>query len=1053
MEDKKPHKRPLSLERFGAVLLGLFLSLSCFGITYAQEKVTGIVTEGSTGEPLVGVTIKVKGTSTGAISDLNGRFSISVPNLKSTLIFSYIGFKTQEVPLNGRRTVNIALSEDNELLSELVVVGYGTQKRASVTGSVSSIDSKELLKAPPVGITNALAGRASGVTMLQQSGRPGSDAASLLIRGEGAKFIVDGVERSINEIDPNEIASISILKDATSASVYGLNASSVVLVTTKQGREGKLDISYNGTFGISQNANQLKWLDGPAYAYYHNKATELDGGKPIFSEQMVQKMKEGKDGWGNTNWYDLVFGTGRMSTHNINATGGTEKIKYFTSLGVYDQKGNVEGFNYTRYNLRSNVDSQITKYLSMQLNIAARIDEHSAPRYSANPSEWHNIPQQAVRSAPFLPLKVVDPADGQEYYVSSPTASSPVSPIGSIHDSGYSKSRNTTLQSNFMLKYDLPWVEGLSVKFNGAYDKFFQFSKVLQIPVKTMLADFPGEKTDKIHYKPFQDAGGNTGLSESGYEATTIVTQTSVNYDHAFGKHNVGFLGLFETRDNSSHSLRASGKGLDFVELDQLDNISNSTGTGEKVEPTIGGNAGQSRVMGTVLRLNYDYDNRYLLEVSYRRDGSYLFANNSGTRWINLPAVSGGWRIDKEDWFDVSAIDMLKLRGGIGKTATSNVGAFAYLNLMKLQPKSLVLGSTLQSMMYTQTLGNPDLSWAKATNYNLGVEFSAWNGLLGLELDVFYKYQYDLIASVAGSYPPSMGGYFHSQANVNKIDYRGFDFTISHDNTIGDFQYGAKMIGTLALRRWLYYAGDSENTPDYMKVTGSEVGAKRGLTSLGLFQNEKEITNSPLVPGYKVLPGYIKYKDLNGDGKITQEQDVSFVGKSDYPRFQGSLSLYATWKGIDFNMLLLGGFGRTVALTGYYSGSGVQDNTAFTKPFYHGGNSPLFLVENSWTPEHRDADFPRLSITGISNNNGFASDFWYRNGNYVRVKSCQLGYSLPASLLDHIGVKQLRIFLDGSNLLTFSELTKYNIDPEQPGVNNGYYPQQRTISLGLNLSL
>lgn len=1035
-------------------VISFSLFLTCSVSLFAQNNVRGTVKD-TKGESLIGVNVMIKGTNNGTVTDLDGEFSLNVNNKNSIIEFSYVGFKTQEVHLQGKSVLSVVLQDDIELLDEIVVVGYGVQKKASVTGAVSVLANTELIKAPVVGVTNVLGARVAGVTMLQQSGQPGEDAASLLVRGEGATYIVDGVKRSINEIDPNEIESISVLKDATSASVYGLNATSVIIVTTKRGKEGKLSISYNGSTGISQNANQIKWLDGPGYAYWYNRARELDGDEAVFTSAQVEKMRAGVDGWGNTNWYDKVFGLGTTMNHNLNATGGTEKVNFFTSIGAFQQKGNVDNFNYTRYSFRSNVDAKLSDYLSMNFDVAGRIDNHDRPSYSANPNDWHNIPQQAVRALPYLPEKILAD-DGYEYYTSTPTASSPVSPISAIHESGYSRPRNTTFQSNFTLKYDLPWVEGLSLKFNGAYDKFFQFNKSLIVPYQTMLAGLPNSTTEKISYSSFSNNSGNTALTESASSRTDVVTQSSLTYDKQFGKHKINVLGLGETRNSFRNSLGATGYGLDFIDLDELGQITNSTGKGEEKIPSISGTSAQERLIGFVGRVNYDYDERYLLEASMRRDGSYLFSGMKGARWVNLPAVSAGWRINNEEWFDSSVIDNLKLRGGIGKTATSAVNAFQYLNLMTLAQNSVILGDNRQSMIYSSTLGNPNLSWAKAITYNIGADFMAWKGLLGVELDVYYKYQYDLLAGIGGSYPPSMGGYFFSTDNVNKIDYRGFDFTITHNNRIGNFNYGVKFVGTYAFRRWLYNASDSENTPDYRKLTGKEVGSQLGFISEGLFQSQEDIDKSATITGKDVLPGYIKYKDRNGDGVISYEQDMGYVGRSPYARFQSSLNLNGSWKGFDFDLLFQSGLGRTVALTGVYTSpgaEGIMDNTAFTKMFYHGGNSPQFLADNSWTPENLNAEFPRLSLVNASSNNAYSSTFWYRNGNYLRLKSFQVGYTIPQKLTRGVGIEKIRIFAEGSNLLTFSELTKYNIDPESPGVNNGYYPQQRTVSVGLNLSL
>jgi len=1027
--------------------------LFCSTSLYAQVDVKGKILD-EKGESLIGVSVKVKGTTFGTTTNGNGEFSLRTPKSNSILEISYLGYQTQEVNVQGKNFIQITLQEETKSLDEVVVVAYGSQKKTSVTGAISTVSQRELLKAPTMSISNLVGARVAGVSMLQQSGQPGSDAASLLVRGQGAIYVVDGVVRDFNEIDPNEIESVSILKDATSAALYGLNASAVVLVTTKRGRADKLEISYTGSYGISQNANQLQWLDGPGYAYWYNKARELDGDATVFTNDQVQKMIDGKDGWGNTDWYKKVFGMGTNQHHNVSATGGNEKVRFFGSIGAFDQKGNVANYNYNRYNFRSNVDSKISKNFSLELGVSGRLEKRDNPRYSANPNDWHNIPQQAVRALPYVAEKMT--IDGKEYYTSTNTASSPVAPLAAINESGYARSNNTYIQTNFALKYDAPWLEGLSFKFMGAYDIFQQFSKTFSVPFKTALAALPNSTTEKISYSIFKDNSGITSLTESAYSSTNAVTQSSANFDRTFDKHKINTLLLVETRNNFSNRLGVTGYGLDFLQLDELDKITNKTANGDPKYPVPSGGSSQARVIGLVGRVNYEYNDKYLAEFSIRRDGTYLFWGNTNSQWINLPGISLGWRVNKEDWFKADWVNNFKIRGGVGKTATSSVTPFQYLNLMAVSPNSVIIGNSSQSLVYTKTLGNPNLSWESSINYNLGTDFSAWRGLLGIEFDVFYKYQYDIPAYIAGAYPPSMGGYFFNVVNKNKIDYRGFDFTITHDNKIGDFQYGVKWISSFAKRRWLYYAGDSPNTPDYMKLTGKEVGSQLGFIAEGLFLSQEEIDNSPTIPGAKVLPGYIKYQDRNGDGKITYAQDMGYVGKSAYPKYQTSLNLNGAWKGFDFDILLQGGLGRTVALTGVYTSTGsegIMDNTAFTKLFYHGGNSPQFLAENSWTPENTNAEFPRLSLVTVSSNNAYSSTFWYRSGDYLRFKTFQVGYSLPERLIKSWGVKQVRFYVEGSNIFTLSELMKYNIDPEQPGVNNGYYPQQKTFSGGIKITL
>ena len=1028
-------------------------SLLCSTAAFAQTTVQGKVIN-TQGEDLIGVSVKLKGTGTNTITNNIGEFKLNVPSKNAILDFSYIGFETKSVVINGEKYLKVTLEEDLKSLEEVVVVGYGTQKRASITGAVSTMSDKELLKAPAMGITNVLGARVAGITMLQSSGQPGNDAASLLIRGQSAAYIVDGIKRNFNEIDPNEIESVSVLKDATSAAVYGLDASAVIIVTTKKGKAEKAHINYSGTYGISENANQIAWLDGPGYAYWYNKARVMDGDAEIFTAAQVQKMKDGVDGWGNTDWYDKVFGTGTNMHHNVSASGGNDKVKFFSSIGAFNQKGNVDKYNFDRYSLRSNVDAKISNNFSMELGISARIEKRDRPRYSADPDDWHNIPQQAISALPYVPETIT--YQGNEYNVSTFTSSSPVSPIGAINESGYYRTNNTYIQSNFLLKYDAPWLKGLNFKFMGAYDLSYQFAKSLSIPFKTMLSSLPNASTEVLNYSVFADNSGNTSLSESASLSTNVVTQSMVNFDRTFGKHKINALALAETRNSFSNTLGATGYGLDFLALDELSKITNKTGAGVEKIPALSGSSSQGRVIGFVGRMNYEYNNKYLAELTIRRDGSYVFNPKNGSSWVDLPAISLGWRMNNEEWFTADWVDNLKIRGGIGKTATTTVNDQYFYDQMAVSTKQLVLGGTSQSLVYASSLGNKDLTWAKCLTYNLGTEFSAWKGLLGIEFDVFYKYQYDLLSSASGSYSPSMGGYYFTYANNNKIDYRGFDFTVSHNNHLGSFDYGIKWVGSFAKRRWLYYSGDSDNTPDYLKLTGKEVGSQLGFIADGLFQSQEEINQSITIPGSAVLPGYIKYKDRNGDGKITVAQDMGYVGKSAYPKFQSSLNLNGNWKGFDFDILFQGALGRTVALSGVYTATGSagnMGNTSFTKIFNHGGNSPVFLAENSWTPENTNAEFPRLSIAPISNNNAYASTFYYRSGDYLRLKTFQVGYSLPKRMITTWGINNIRLYVEGSNILTFSELTKYNIDPESPGVNNGYYPQQMTFSFGVNLTL
>ena len=1032
-----------------STLFALFMVLSP-SAAWAQNIVKGTVVDES-GEPIIGATVMVEGTTTGVSTDFNGKFSITA-KVGSQLEVSFLGMETQLVPVTASTAaMTITLKNEAERLDEVVVVGYGVQKKQSVTAAISQISGKDLEKAPMGDVTNMLAGRVAGVTAVQQSGQPGADGSSLMVRGQSVLYIVDGVPRDINQINPEDIESISVLKDASAAAVYGLDGNTVIIVTTKRGQKGAATISYKGSYGISQNANPMTLLDGPGYAYWYNKALELDGQTPIFTSDIVQKMINKEDGWGNTNWYDKVFDIGHNMSHTISATGGNDNMNYFTSIGMFDQKGNVDNFNFRRYTLRANLTAKIAKNLTLEVGISGRIQDHDQPTYSASDADWNNVAQQAMRVHPYVPEKVT--IDGTEYHTATPTASATVNPVAAYEESGSNKRLATYIEPNISLRWDIPWVKGLSAKFFASYDMTFTHTKLFSTPYELALGNFSYDENgyiSKMNYtvsQTYSGLGSENSLQEASYYNYYGVTQTSLSYDNTFGKHRVAALALLETRDSKSNTHYGRTYELLFENLPEL-----NFGDKASDKRTVGGTSGRSRQVGFVVRLNYDYDNRVYVELSGRYDGTYLFSGMNGSRWGFFPAASAGWRISEEKWFNASWVDNLKLRGGIGLTGTSAVSAYQYLNTMNISSgNSVVIGGQGQQSIYTSGIANPNITWEKNLNYNLGVDATFWGGLLGIEADVFYTYKYDMLASASGAYPPSVGGYYPAWENKNKQDVRGFDFSLSHNNRVGDFSYGIKFMGSFAKRRWLLYSGDADNAPDYQKLTGKEVGSVIGFIDQGLFQSQEEIENSPTMVGKSIRVGDIKYLDRNGDGKVSYEQDRGYVGTSVYPKFTAGLSFNCEWKGIDLNFLLQGATGSTIALTGVYSG-GIMDNTSMTKPFYHGGNSPFYLVENSWTPDNTDAYFPRLSLAS-SSNNAYSSTRWYRPGDYLRLKTLQLGYTLPAKITKKIGIQRVRVYVEGSNLFTLSHVGKYNIDPELPSVNNGYYPQQRVMSVGLNITL
>lgn len=1044
--------------RFAAVLCALVVS--GLGSVMAQTLLTGKVTDAN-GGPLAGVTVMVVGTTNGTMTDTDGTYSISIEE-GDRLEFSCIGMTTVDMEFKGQKTINISMSEDKLFLDEVVVVGYGAMSRASLTGSVSQVQGSEILKGPATNVSSVLAGKLTGVSSVQQSGQPGKDQAALKIRGSryDVKYIVDGIPRSIDDIDPNEIASISILKDAAAAAVYGLGgAGGVVIVTTKSGEVGATNISYTGSVGVSMNANYPEFLDGPGYAKYYNRALELDGQAPIFSEQDIQSMINGTNGFGNTNWTDETFGTGLNTQHNVSVSGGSEKVRYFASLGYLHQKGNVENFNYTRYNARINIDANIAKNLVFKFGIAGSVGDRRTPGLMAGGSwnsdmketeiDYYSIAEQAVWARPYLPIKY----EGQWTGSQKAGSNRGYNPIAAMHDSGKFKTIDTKIQANATLQWNLPWVKGLNLKFTGSYDKHFSVAKNLSTPYYTLFAITPTVLGDgTMRYSGLTvDPRGNEDIKmvEGLGQSQQMVGQGSVNFDRTFGKHDVKVLGLVEFTDYRYNNFGARGQGLAFVELPELGQMEG----GDKNTVPIYGSSSQNRSVGFVARVNYAYDSRYLVELSGRYDGSYKFAGNvAGKRWGFFPSASVAWRISNEPFFSPakSVLNDLKIRASVGEVGMDNVDAFSFLSrLGKSDGYAAIFGGSAVQGFQTLAVANPALTWERQRSVNVGFDAIFWQRKLGIEFDAFYGYIYDILAGTTG-YPDSMGGYFPKYSNNNIIDNRGVEITLSHDNKVGDFTYGARLTLSWARSKYLKYA-DAYGTPDYQRVTGSLVNSNLVLIADGLFQTEEEIDAAPWYNGIRPSLGDIRYKDIDGDGVIDAWKDRTYSGRTNRPELTGGLSIYGEWKGLDFSLMFTGGAMFNVSMTGIYY-NGAMDSTPFTKIFKGGANAPVYLAEGSWTPENPNAEFPRLSVSRSNETpNVLASTFWNRDGKYLRLKTAQIGYTFPQKWMKTIGVNKLRIFVEGGNLFTISGLPE-GIDPESPGVNLGYYPQQTTVMGGLSIT-
>lgn len=1019
------------------------------------------------GLPLIGVSVKVKGSTLAVSTNSNGEFVIKLPKGDETLVFSYIGYLNKEVEVNNNTLINVTLFEANKGLEEVVVVGYGTQKRRNVIGAVAQISSADLKQMPTMNITNMLSGRLPGITTLQQSGRPGADDATLRIRGtssyqgsQGPIAIVDGVERPFAQLDPNEIESISILKDAVALSVYGIQAANgIILVTTKRGKAQQPSISYDGAVMVNSNTRFPKFLDGPDYMEWFSRAEEMDNEYRISTDQdpnpltynksQINAIRNGTNTnplLGNTDWIGEFLGKSSTSqTHGVTVRGGTERVKYFSNIGYLDQDGVVANTGYKRFNLRTNLDAKLNDILSVSFDINARMQKTHTPGISPDNASYMNPFYQAVRTLPNMPMYAPN---------GLPTAYNSnagyVNPIASVLKSGYQRAETNVFQSTLVFNVKVPWVDGLSGKVQTSFDKNATENKGWVTPYQLMGR---GRTQTTGDYTLIANPPGITvpTLRQSYVQNNRVTFQPSLTYSKSFGDHTINALALYEWSRYNSNLFSAGARNFALTELQDID--FGSTAAADVISPT--GSSGSTARHGYVGRVNYSYKNKYLFEVALRSDASINFPEKG--RWGYFPGAGLGWVASEEKFFEPlkNTMDFFKIKASIGILGKEEtLSSFAYLPTFSFTTSPVaVIGGSSVSALYTGAPPNKDLTWEKHRVTNVGFEAEFWKGKLGVDFDYFYKVVTDILTGRSGLYPPSVGGNFPSTFNDGITDNRGFDLQIRHRNTLGKFSYGITGNFNWA-RNKIILINENENLPSWQKRTGRPIGEKLGFVVEGFYNTWEEARNGSSPSSGIIAPGFFKYKDLNGDGKVTRDADMTFVGKSNMPEIMYGLNIEAAYAGFDFSMLFQGAALSSVALAGVYEGSsgtsGVEDNTPFTKTFYGYGNSPYYLVEQAWRPDNQDAKFPRLTSGGValSPHNANANSAFIKNNDYLRLKAIQIGYTLPRSLFKS-KIEKMRFYVSGFNLFTWDKL-KY-LDPEMPNVNNGFYPQQKMISAGVNL--
>lgn len=989
------------------------------------KTVTGKVTSAA-GEPLIGVTVVLKGTTTGTSTDAAGIYSLEVPDNGGTLAFSYIGYLPREVEVGNATTLNVTMTADAKALEEVVVVGYGTQKKTSVTAAVSTLKGKEIASIPVSNLSNSLGGRVAGVIVRQNNGEPGNDVSNIYVRGissTGANqplLIVDGIPRDFKQLDPNTIESFTVLKDAAAVAPYGVaGANGVILVTTKSGKTGDPSVTYNGYVGFQNPTVFPQYVSGYQFGLLQNAAAKNAGLPLPYSDDALQKLRDGSDpdAYPDPNVErDLITKNAVLTNHNVEVTGGTEKVKYYGSLGYQYQEGMWPSTNDKRYNLALNMSAQVTRTTNFTLGVNGRTQHSSYP---------------AITTGRLFELIGYTHTQNGPLYFSNGIPGSYIT--ASLDNEGYTKINTTALYTQLSIDQELPFIEGLKGKFTVAYDPTIIMNKLWRVPthkgtINTKVS--PYVITDGI----FEQA--KASLNQSFSQAYQLTYQGSLSYVKELGKNHIGALALFEAKNNNFMSLAASRRNYN-LDIDEI-----SLGSSSNADMTTSGTSNDARQVGLVYRVTYDFADKYLLEASGRYDGSYYFA--PGHRFGFFPAFSMGWRLSEESFMKgIGWLDNLKIRGSYGEVGALAGAPFQYLSTFNAFGPAYVLGGQAVQAVSERNENNPNITWERAKKSDIGFEATFLNGLFNIEADYFYERRSNMLVN-PDVITPLEYGIGLSQVNAGIMENKGIDIAMgSTYNISNDLQVSLNGNITYAKNSLLkvFETSTTFNNPN-RRITGKPLGTQFGFQDLGFFQLSDFNSDGSLKEGIavqpwgKVQPGDIRYADINGDGKIN-DNDQTNIGHPVIPQVIYGLSPSVRYKGLILDLFFQGAAQANLYLDR-------QNAWAF-----HNGMSALIENMNYWTPENPNAENPRIT-SGPTTNNTQRSSFWMKDGGYLRLKSATLGYTIPSFLSDKVKMQNARIFITGQNVITWSKLN--NFDPESTAPYSNLYPQQRVISTGLNIT-
>ncbi len=986
------------------------------------------------GETVIGAHVKWKNAQGGAVTDLDGNFSI--PETGTELVISFLGYKTQTIKIKpGQKNLVVTLEDDAQDLDELVVVGYGTQKKASLTGSIETIKSEDLLSLPTANLDEALYGQVAGLQVMQTTGDPSSaKEANLHIRGinNSPLLVIDGVPRfgtttsdgemRLSDLNPDDIESISILKDAAAAAVYGARAANgVILVQTKRASGNqKVSVNYRGQMNIQQATQLPDFLDAYEYAKLYNRAVENTPGTTnmAYTPEQLEMIRthSNPNVYGDENLLDYLDNVGYTTTHSVSANGGNQYVKYYISGGYTHSKGLYSGVNRDRFNYSAKLDATLTKGLVLSLDLTGSRSNSKNSSYTTIDNAYN-----------FSPLQVLRFDNG---YLASADGSNPLINVeglgGYIKDTG----KMNTITAN--LRWELPWVKGLSVYARATFDNNTRIEKTFNKPVTLYTYDQQTGQFDTDPNTVYPTA--KVSIEQIDRFVDNQLYEAGINYNRTFAaKHDVG--AMLVANYQQTHNQYMTGEN-------QNASIYPET-IGTAVTARLLGSETYNQRASLIGRLNYGYDYRYFVEASFRVDGSTYF--HPDHRWGFFPSVSASWVLSNETFFKnwkQKVLSNVKFRASTGLLGDDGlVGEYSYLlTYIESTREGYNIGGNYRPgiIMSTGNYPNPELTWGKSHDYNIAADLGFWDNRFGLTFEHYWRYETDKItAAPSYLYPPSTGVDGNvPNMNFSKLKAWGWDLTLTHRNTVGKVKYNVDLTLAKSQDKYLDFGDESSVTPNLRRVGRSSMVWSM-YEAEGLFQSQEEIDNWPLDQDGQgnatLAPGDIKYKDQDGN-HVLDTKDLVYVKNSSNPDF--NFRLGASYKGFFVNVMFQGATGYQQNIKELYT-----TNSGSLQRFqkYH--------LTDTWTPDNPGASLPRIKFATANDNNRKESTFWVRDCDFLRLKSLSLGYALQPAVLKKLKLTSASIALQGSNLVTWSSLSDLGMDPE----SLRGYPIQRSYGITLNL--